>query len=191
MKSQALFVHPTAHIEKGAVIGKGTKIWHNVHITSTAQIGENCIIARNCYVAGIIGNGSKLQNNVNIYKGVTLGDYVFCGPNMTFTNDLNPRAKYPKHGKWLDTKVESGVTFGAGSVILSGISIGKWAMIGAGSIVTKNVPSYGLLYGVPAQLHSWVCECGNQMPKTFKKHVCNFCKKVYKQLAGNVEEIIL
>ncbi len=177
--TKLFFAHTSAIIDDNAKIGKQTKIWHNSHITKTAIVGENCSIGQGCYVAGVIGNNCKLQNNVNVYQGVKLKDYVFCGPNMTFTNDLNPRAKYPKNGKWIKTIVKEGVTFGAASAIVCGITIGKWAFIGAGSVVTKDIPDYGFTYGNPAKLKGWICECGEKMPQTFQQYSCKNCKKKY------------
>ena len=158
------FAHKTAIVDKGAKIGKSTKIWHNVHVTSMAQIGENCIIGQNCYIAGKVGNNCKIQNNVNLYEQVELGDFVFCGPSMTFTNVINPRSKYLKEkDKYLITKVEIGVTIGANSTIVCGVKIGKWAFIGAGSVVTKDVPPYSLVYGNPARHHGWVNKKGEKV----------------------------
>lgn len=192
-KDKSLKIHPkpeyilhiSVFVDEGAIIGKDTKIWHNSHITNTAVIGEDCSIGQNCYIAGTIGKGCRIQNNVNVYAGVTLGDFVFCGPNMTFTNDKNPRAKYPKHGVWLQTKVCDGVSFGAGSIILSGITIGKWAFIGAGSVVTKDVPDYAIFVGNPGKLMGWMCECGEKMPAYFFLYTCNQCKKTYN-LINNI-----
>lgn len=158
------FAHKTAIIDKGAKIGKGTKIWHNVHVTSTAIIGENCIIGQNCYVAGKVGNNCKLQNNVNVYEQVELRDFVFCGPSMTFTNVINPRSKYIKEKhQFLKTKVETGVTIGANSTIICGVKIGKWAFIGAASVVTKNVLPHSLVYGNPARHHGWINKKGEKV----------------------------
>ncbi len=181
-----IFIHPCAFVEKGAKIDAGTKIWHNAHVTKSAVIGENCNIGQNCYVAGKMGDGCKLQNNVNVYQGVVLGNYVFCGPNMTFTNDLNPRSKYPKGGKWIKTKVEDGASFGAGCVIVCGITIGTWSFAGAGSIVTKDIPNYALVFGNPAMLKGWICECGQKMPLEFIKYTCKACKKRYEQKNNKV-----
>ncbi|OGH12434.1 MAG: hypothetical protein A2857_06160 [Candidatus Levybacteria bacterium RIFCSPHIGHO2_01_FULL_36_15] len=189
MKNSKIFIHKSAFVDKGAKIGEGTKIWHNVHITENAIIGENCKIGQNCYIAGKLGNGCRIQNNVNIYKGVDLEDYVFCGPSMTFTNDLNPRAKYPKNGEWTETVVKEGASFGAGSVILCGITIGKHALIGAGSVVTKDISAYTLVYGNPAKIQGFVCECGKKMPLNFRYYTCTKCSRNYKQNKYKVEEI--
>jgi UDP-2-acetamido-3-amino-2,3-dideoxy-glucuronate N-acetyltransferase len=183
------FIHSSAEVDKGAKIGSGTKVWHNSHITDSAVVGKSCILGQNCYVAGRIGSHCKLQNNVNLYQGVTLEDYVFCGPSMTFTNDINPRAKYPKDGKWLKTKVKEGASLGAGTVILCGIVIGKWAFVGAGSVVTKNIPDFGLYYGNPAAFKGWICECGAKMTMDFTKYTCKNCSRKYTKKGDKVTRV--
>lgn len=156
------FVHKSAFIDEGAVIGDDCKIWHNAHVMGNAKIGKGTMIGQSCFIAGIVGEGCRIQNNVNVFEGVELSDYVFCGPNMTFTNDLNPRAKYPKNRHFIRTVVGEGATIGAGAVIVCGVKIGKWALIGAGSVVTKDVPDYGLVYGNPAVLKGFVDEYGEK-----------------------------
>lgn len=157
------FAHPSAFIDKGAKIGSGTKIWHNTHVSSTAVIGKNCSIGQNCYIAGVVGDSCKIQNNVNIYEGVELGDFVFCGPSMTFTNVFMPRAEFPVHGQYLKTVVGDGVTFGAHSTIVCGHKIGNYALIGAGAVVTKDIPAYSLAYGNPARVHGKVDKKGRKV----------------------------
>lgn len=185
----AFFAHKTAVIDKGAIIAEGTKIWHSSHIMSTANIGKDCVIGQNCYVAGKIGHGCKLQNNVNVYLGVTLSNYVFCGPSMTFTNDLNPRAKFPKNGHYITTTVKEGVSFGAGVVVVCGKKIGKWALVGAGSVVTSDLPNYSLAYGSPAKVRGWVCECGSKLPIKFEKVTCGNCGKAYTKKGVTVKRV--
>mgnify|MGYP002619964957 CR=1 FL=1 len=162
------FVHESSYIDDDVKIGKGTKIWHFSHIQSGSEIGENCSFGQNVNVSNHvkIGNGVKVQNNVSIYEGVELEDYVFCGPSMVFTNDLTPRAKYPKGSAgYKKTLLKEGSTVGANATIVCGHTIGKWAMIAAGAVVTKNVKNHALMAGVPAKRIGWVCECGNVLGK--------------------------
>lgn len=183
------YVHKSAIVDKGAKIGGGSKIWHNVHIMQSARVGDNCVVGQGCFVAGKVGNNCKLQNNVNVYEGVELGDWVFCGPSMTFTNDINPRAKYPKQGNYLSTRVGDGVSIGAHATIVGGVEIGKWAFIGAGSVVTKDVVDYALVFGNPAEVRGWICKCGNKLPKRFTKTVCTKCKRVFQKRLNKVKEV--
>lgn len=119
-----------------------------------------------------------------------MGNYVFCGPSMTFTNDLNPRAKYPKHGKYVVTRVEDGVSFGANVTVVCGTKIGKASMIGAGSVVTKDVPAYALVYGNPARIQGWVCECGEKLPQEFQTAKCRSCQRKYKKVKSEVKQVV-
>jgi UDP-2-acetamido-3-amino-2,3-dideoxy-glucuronate N-acetyltransferase len=190
------WAHKTAEIEKGAEIGKGTKIYQNCQILKGAEIGENCIIGHNCFISSKtkIGNGVKLESNIDVWDLVTLEDYVFVGPSAVFTNDLNPRAKYPKkeypqYGKWLPTLVKEGATIGANATILCGITIGKWAMVGAGAVVTKDVPDYAIVVGNPAKIIGWVCECGNKLEFKKGRAVCKICKRKYKKKGNKVWQI--
>lgn len=176
----------TAIIEKGARIGKDTKIWHHSQIQKGAQIGDDCMIGHNCFVASgaQIGNHVKLEANIDVWKGVILHDWVFVGPSAVFTNDMTPRAKYPKqkypqYGQWLSTIVKEGATIGANATILCGVTIGRSALIGAGAVVTKDVPDYGLVVGVPAKRIGWVCECGATLIFKTGKSVCSICEKKY------------
>ncbi len=166
-----MFVHPTAEVETGATIGENTKIWHLCHIRRGAQIGSDCILGRGVYVdAGVqIGNRVKIQNYVSVFHGVTIEDGVFVGPHVCFTNDLWPRAVNPDLSlkgadDWQvsETRVGLGAALGANSTIVCGIVIGKWAMIGAGSVVIRNVPDYGLVVGNPARLIGYVCAWGKR-----------------------------
>ncbi len=171
------FVHESCYIDDDVTIGDGTKIWHFCHIQSKARIGQKCSFGQNVYVAGNvkIGNGVKVQNNVSIYEGVELEDYVFCGPSMVFTNDLNPRAKYPKgRAGYKRTLVKTGASIGANATIVCGHTIGKWAMIAAGAVVTTDVPDYALFAGVPARQIGWVCECGGRLLDTFRCSSCHW-----------------
>jgi len=186
------WAHKTVEIEKGAKIGKGTKIWHNSQILKGAEIGKNCTIGHNCLIGENvkIGNNVKIQSNTDIWSLVTLEDYVFVGPSAVFTNDLNPRSKYPKpKEKWLPTLIKEGTTLGANSTILCGITIGKWAMIGAGAVVTEDVPDYATVVGVPAKIIGWVCECGNKLEFKGEKVICKICKRKYQKKGNKVWEI--
>jgi len=156
--------HPTAIVESED-IGDGTRIWHFVHVRDGAKIGKDCNIGKGVYIdAGVVmGNNVKVQNFVSIYKGVTIEDDVFIGPAVTFTNDLHPRAFIWNEEEISYTKVERGASIGANSTIVSGVTIGEYAMIGAGSVVTKDVVPFGLVYGTPAKLKGFVCYCGNKL----------------------------
>jgi UDP-2-acetamido-3-amino-2,3-dideoxy-glucuronate N-acetyltransferase len=170
------FVHESSFVEEGVDIGDGTKIWHFCHIQKGAQIGKNCSLGQNINISNNvkIGNGVKIQNNVSVYEGVELEDYVFCGPSMVFTNDLTPRSKYPKGSTGYNmTIVKYGASIGANATIVCGINIGRWAMIAAGAVVTKNVPNYALMAGVPAQQIGYVCECGKTLPEGLNCRICN------------------
>lgn len=183
------FVHESSYIDEGVTIGEGTKIWHFSHIQPNASIGSKCSIGQNVNVANNvrIGNGVKIQNNVSVYEGVELEDYVFCGPSVVFTNDLTPRSKYPKGASnYVKTLVEEGATLGANSTIVCGIIIGKHAMIAAGAVVTKDVPDYALMVGLPAVQKGWVCECGVQLDSS---KTCTSCQKKYTIIDGNLREV--
>ena len=183
------YVHPTSIIDEDVIIGPGTKIWHFSHIQSGARIGENCSFGQNVNVASnvVIGNGVKVQNNVSIYEGVELEDYVFCGPSCVFTNDLTPRAKYPKgRNGYRKTVVKEGASIGANATVICGHMIGKWALIGAGAVVSANIPNHALMIGVPAVLRGWVCECGDVLSENL---VCDKCGRSYKKTSDGLEEL--
>ena len=167
----AYFVHESSYVDDDVVIGEGTKIWHFSHIQSGARIGSNCSFGQNVNVANNVkvGNGCKVQNNVSIYEGVEIKDFVFCGPSMVFTNDLTPRAKYPKGSfKYKKTILHTGVSVGANATIVCGNELGAWSMIAAGAVLTKNAPEYALMAGVPAKRIGWVCQCGQILPESKK-----------------------
>lgn len=188
-----VFIHPSASVDKGCTIGKGTKIWHNSQILIGAQIGEKCVIGHNCFVGSRakLGNGVKLETNIDVWDLVTLEDYVFVGPSAVFTNDINPRSKYPKkkypqYGKWIPTLVKSGASIGANATIVCGITIGRNAMIGAGSVVTKDVPDYAIVVGVPSRAIGWMCECGTKLVFKQNNGTCPECKRKYKKKGNKV-----
>ncbi len=185
------FSHPTAVIEEGAKIGKGTKIWHYTHVMKGAIVGDNCVIGKYCSIENRskIGNRVKIQNNVSVYGMVTLEDDVFCGPSMVFTNDINPRAPYPKHGNWVPTLVKRGASIGANATIVCGVTIGKWAFIGAGAVVTKDVPDYAIVVGNPAKIIGYMCECGERLEFEGDKAVCGKCGRKYEKTEEGVKEV--
>lgn len=158
-------IHESVYIDEGAVVGLGTKIWHFSHIMSGAVIGEDCSLGQNVFVANgvIVGNNVKIQNNVSIYDGVVLEDDVFCGPSVVFTNVKTPRSKYPRNKKkdYWPTYVKKGSSIGANATIVCGITIGQFAFIGAGTVVTKDVPPYAICTGVPAKIVGWMGESGD------------------------------
>lgn len=157
----SVMVHPTATVDPGALIGDGTRIWHYSHVMGGAEIGKDCVFGQNVFVANTrIGDGVKIQNNVSIYEGVELEDGVFCGPAMTFTNVTNPRSEVDRSSEFVKTLVKKGATLGANCTVLAGVTIGSYALVGAGAVVTRAVPAHGLVHGVPAKLQGWVCTCG-------------------------------
>lgn len=175
-----IFVHESSCVDENVIIGENTRIWHFCHIQKGARIGKNCSMGQNVNISNNvkIGSGCKIQNNVSVYEGVELEDYVFCGPSMVFTNDLTPRAKYPKGTSgYKKTLVKTGASIGANATIVCGHTIGKWAMIAAGAVVTKDVEDYALMAGIPAKRIGWVCECGTVLSEDLQ---CNQCCRRYK-----------
>lgn len=182
------FVHESSYVDEGARIGDGTKIWHFCHIQAGAKIGEDCSLGQNVNVANNvkIGNDVKIQNNVSIYEGVELEDGVFCGPSCVFTNDLTPRARYPKgSAAYRKTVVKEGATIGANATIVCGHTIGRNAMIAAGSVVTKDIPNHSLVKGNPARHYAWVCECGDILSESL---VCPSCERSYSESSEGLHE---
>lgn len=181
--SNNFYVNNHAVVDDNVTIGEGTKIWHFSHVQSNAKIGEKCVLGQNVNVGNnvSIGNYCKIQNNVSIYEGVTLEDYVFCGPAMVFTNILDPRCKYPQVGAehYVKTLVKEGASIGANATIVCGNTLGKHCMIGAGSVVTKDVPDYALMLGVPAKVVGWVSEAGKRLE--FDENGTAFCEKSNKK----------
>lgn len=183
MKNVTYYINEHAVVDENVFIGEGTKIWHFSHLQSGSKIGKNCILGQNVNIANnvIIGNYVKIQNNVSVYEGVELEDYVFCGPSMVFTNILNPRSKYPQVGKefYIKTLVKEGASLGANSTIVCGITIGKYAFIGAGAVVIRNVPDYALVVGNPAKIVGWYSEAGVKL--IFDEEGFSFCEKSQKR----------
>jgi len=180
--SKPFFVHETAIVDKTSLIGNGTKIWQFSHVMPSAKVGNNCNIGQNVVISPnvIIGNNVKIQNNVSVYSGVTLEDDVFCGPSMVFTNIINPRSHISRKHEFQNTLVRKGATIGANSTIVCGNTIGTYAFIGAGAVVTKNVPNHALVLGNPAKISGWVCECSNQLYFRNDVATCSSCGKQYK-----------
>jgi len=177
MNKKSYFCHESSYIALNASIGYGTKIWHFSHIDDEANIGSNCTIGQNVYIGKsvLVGNNVKIQNNVSVYQGVTLRDYVFCGPSVVFTNDLTPRSTHPiKPNEFKSTLVGFGTSIGANATVLCGIEIGKFAFIGAGSVVLKNVKDHALIVGVPGRIIGWVCECGSRLSDKLYCEKCDY-----------------
>ncbi len=176
-------VHPTACLDAGVEIGPGTTIWHFSHVLRGSRIGRDCKLGQNVVVGPDveIGNSCKIQNNVTIYPGVTLEDDVFCGPSMVFTNILVPRAAVNRNSfeHFVPTRVERGASIGANATIVCGVTIGRYAMIGAGAVVTHDVPPYALVYGNPARQHGWACQCGHVLVVCGSQANCPECEQVY------------
>jgi len=183
----AYFVHPTSVIDEGVVIGIGSKIWHFCHMMTGTRLGERANIGQNVVIGPdvTIGNNCKIQNNVSIFSGVTLEDDVFCGPSMVFTNVRDPRSAIPRKDQIAPTLVKKGATIGANATIVCGNAIGTYAFVGAGSVVTKDVPAHALVYGNPAEFEDWVCSCGHRLSK---KLVCRECGKVYFKDGSGLSE---
>ncbi len=165
--NEEYFVHESAYVDPPVQIGKGTQIWHFSHVMPGAVIGERCKIGQNVFIAknAKIGNNVKIQNNVSVYEGVILEDDVFCGPSMVFTNVKTPRSAYPRNtaDDYLPTLIKQGASIGANATIVCGITVGRHALVGAGAVVTKDVPDHAVVYGNPAEIRGWVCRCGREI----------------------------
>jgi UDP-2-acetamido-3-amino-2,3-dideoxy-glucuronate N-acetyltransferase len=189
------FVHPTSIVEEGAEVGAGTKIWHFSHIMPGAKIGRDCTIGQNVFVGGkaVIGNRVKIQNNVSVYDRVTLEDDVFCGPSMVFTNVKRARSAFPRKDAFEETLVKHGASIGANATVLPAITVGQCAFVGAGSVVTRDVWPYALVYGVPAELKGWVCECGEKLALALspdeESATCDSCGRRYSKRGREVIRI--
>jgi len=185
------FAHESAFVDEDVEIGEGTSIWHTSHILKGSRIGKHCKIGQNVVVGPhvTVGNGVKIQNNVSVYEGVTLEDYVFCGPSMVFTNVFNPRSEIPRMTELRLTLVKRGATLGANSTILCGITIGQYALIGAGAVVTKDVPDHALVVGNPSRVTGWVCRCGVKLLPKSKKVSCPTCGKQYLPGKEGMKEV--
>ena len=185
------FVHESAYVDDGAKIGPGTKIWHFCHVMPGAVIGERCNLGQNVVImpGTTIGNNVKIQNNVSIYEGVTLEDDVFCGPSCVFTNVMNPRSHISRKREYRSTLVRRGATIGANATIVCGITLGTYSFIGAGAVVTSDVPDFGLMVGVPARRVGWMCQCGLRLEMSAGAVTCTACAAVYREAEGRLRMI--
>lgn len=183
------FVHESSYVDEDVEIGDGTKIWYFCHIQKGARIGKKCSLGQNVNISNNvkIGDSVKIQNNVAVYEGVELEDYVFCGPSCVFTNDLTPRAKYPKgSAAYKPTVIKKGASIGANATIVCGHTVGEWALIGAGAVVCDNVPAHALMLGVPAKRKGWACECGELLRDS--SLVCPVCGRRYIETENGLVE---
>lgn len=181
------FVHESSYVDDGCTIGEGTKIWHFSHVMSGCAIGKRCNIGQNVVISPgvVLGEGVKIQNNVSVYTGVICEDGVFLGPSCVFTNVINPRAFIERKSEYRKTVVKKGASIGANATIVCGHDIGRYAFVGAGAVVTQNVPDYALVYGAPARIRGYVCQCGEKLHFEEGKASCSACGKMYEMNEKN------
>ena len=188
-RSRNYFAHESAFIDDGTEIGEGTSIWHTSHVLKGSRIGKNCKIGQNVVIGPnvIVGEGVKIQNNVSVYEGVILEDYVFCGPSVVFTNVVNPRSEIPRMKELRPTLVKRGATLGANCTIVCGVTIGRYAFIAAGAVVTKDVPDHALVMGNPGRLAGWMCRCGVKLKATTTRARCVECGIEYRKAGRGMQ----
>jgi UDP-2-acetamido-3-amino-2,3-dideoxy-glucuronate N-acetyltransferase len=188
MPDRDYFVHESSFVDEPCSIGAGTRIWHFSHVMKDAVIGRDCVIGQNVLVAsGVrVGDGCKIQNNVSLYTGVTLEDHVFCGPSLVFTNVVNPRSEVVRKDEYRPTLVKQGATLGANATIVCGVTIGAYAFVGAGAVVTRDIGDYALAFGNPAQQQGWMCRCGIRLGDGVQP-ICASCGRKYELHAGNLQ----
>jgi UDP-2-acetamido-3-amino-2,3-dideoxy-glucuronate N-acetyltransferase len=185
-------IHPSAFVDEGATIGNGTRVWHFCHVNAGAVIGENCSLGQNVVVMNDvrIGNNVKIQNNVSVYDAVEIEDDVFCGPSMVFTNVINPRSHVPRKSEYRRTRVRRGASIGANATIVCGVTLGEYCFVGAGAVVTADVPAYALVLGVPAKQAGWMCQCGERLEEGKEDAVtCQACGSQYRFAGGDIEPL--
>jgi UDP-2-acetamido-3-amino-2,3-dideoxy-glucuronate N-acetyltransferase len=181
-------IHSSAVVDEGARIGPGARIWHFCHVMEGAVVGSDCVLGQNVFVGrGVrIGAGTKIQNNVSVYEGVTLGRRCFVGPSAVFTNVRTPRAEVRRAGAFVPTVVRDGATVGANATIVCGVTIGRYAVVGAGAVVTSDVAAHRLVHGIPARLRGWACRCGAILDED---HRCRECGRTYRRRGAGIAEV--
>ena len=185
------FVHESAYIDEGVTIGAGTKVWHFCHVIGGAVIGARCSLGQNVVVMSgtRIGDNVKIQNNVSVYEGVEIEDDVFCGPSMVFTNVINPRSHVSRKSEYRRTLVRRGASIGANATIVCGVTLGEYAFIGAGAVVSRDVPAYALMVGVPAKRLGWMCQCGERLPDS-GRGTCAACGTTYEPIGTHAIRVV-